>query len=541
MAEYPSDPWAKKIAMAIDGKTTFRTGGPEKQREQLEILAEGMGDDPEENRRVMAENYQSMGGTMPVEPPGPESLSDLDLINLAEGRYDQLTDDAVAYLETLSDEDLVALSELQGMASGTPQEGAQQAGAPMPMAEGGGPVEAAQRAQQELIDQMGTGQRFLVGVGKSVNDVVKGIQQVFTTGEEAEALEREIKAERETWDMLDKQQVGWEDVGQVVGDAGMMLMGGPAAASLKGGVMLTAAIEGAKATVDEESRLARAGVGAGSAALGGLGGKVLGLGGRNAPVMPKTAGQEQIYRTNGLIEMAVGGLGRMMSTRDGNSLILRGANQMLKKHQAYSQAASKRVVSGPALAQIKAAKTEALTAARQKELNELGAKALEQAKGVINNLNSRGRGQVVLNEAQDTIESMMKEAVEVMPNGQAGLRVGEFVARMSSFSNKQLKEAYGENYSKQIRYLVENLQEEAGKIKDPAEITAEVFGFVDNLVRDGVDLSKMPKEVRMSVIDWAKMQGRGVLRAQSNARTAAATAAGVDVAQGAQGIEGLGQ
>lgn len=286
------------MRQAYEGERTFDTGGPEAQRAQLEALSRGFGDDPEENQRIMAENYE---GDMPLQPQQPkgglESLSDADLDAILAGDLDSVSDAGLDVLLALPQ------NEFDNLFPAQPEESPAQAVTPGEggddisrfLVEGVGGIENAMPPEAEQPEIKYTpGQKLAAGMSFEAGQLGRGLSQLYYqaagTKEEVQAIQMMEQKARDEYAKIDEQGFGPEDIGEAVLSFGTLLIPGAngvraAAAGAKvfqglsklSGTLGTAganaaiigATEAAKATVEGESRLQKgatsAVVGAGSA------------------------------------------------------------------------------------------------------------------------------------------------------------------------------------------------------------------------------------------------------------------------------------
>jgi len=114
--------------------------------------------------------------------------------------------------------------------------------------------------QNFATEGMGKGERFLVGAGRTFTETARGAKQMWygATGqdEKVEALQREESAHRDTFDMLDGEGIGMEDLGQLAPELVAFLgtAGGSGLATAGQLGLRGAALGASKATVEGESR-----------------------------------------------------------------------------------------------------------------------------------------------------------------------------------------------------------------------------------------------------------------------------------------------
>lgn len=284
-ADYPTDPWARKMRQAFEGERTFDTGGAAAQRAQMEALSEGFGEDREENLRIMAENYGQLTGE-PVDPIDRMSEPDLDL--LLAGKIDDLSEEGLDILLSLPEEQVARLRQSIGPVAPVnppPPADVDMSDPINQLVEGVGSTPNAMPPEAEIPEQqLSPGEKFAAGGAFEAGQLGRGLKQFYyeRTGNEAEAMAMEKLEEeaRAQYAKIDDQGFGPEDVGEAALSLGTLLIPGAngvralaagtkamkALRALSGATgtagvnaLMIGATEAAKATVGDESRLAKGG------------------------------------------------------------------------------------------------------------------------------------------------------------------------------------------------------------------------------------------------------------------------------------------
>jgi hypothetical protein len=199
--------------------------------------------------------------------------------------------------------------------------------------------------QNFATEGMGKGERFLVGAGRTFTETARGAKQMWYSAmgdeEKVQALQREESSHRDTFDMLDNEGIGMEDLGQLapelvafLGSGGGSALGTAASMGLRG-----AALGGSKATVEGESR--------------GLNALVSGL--LTAGAAGAASGVASMFRAGGtLTGAAAAGLNRLArGTKTKGDLVNNMSSALSQaQHLANSKDAAIRKVGQESLAQL---------------------------------------------------------------------------------------------------------------------------------------------------------------------------------------------
>jgi len=271
------------------------------------------------------------------------------------------------------------------------------------------------RAQEEgrvpnaiTAETSGKLDRFLIGAGRSFTTAGRGVRQLFNraTGDtvELEKLQKTESDERELFDQLDSQGIGFEDAGQIAPDLIAFLgSGGLTSLALRG-----AALGGVQATGQGEDLSDRSinalasGVlsAAGPAAARGILGAFRGTARLAAPLANAVrgfAGGE-----GGLM----GGLGRTIV-----------------------DSAKAQATGNPALVQM-------------------GKIGLDRASTLIQQMNSRGKEGVVMNAANAALQKSIKQV-----NGQNVLDFAGFSGQLANLGRSQFNKELGKTFGPRLDLL----------------------------------------------------------------------------------------
>lgn len=304
---------------------------------------------------------------------------------------------------------------------------------PPPSADAGD--RAAIEAGKAYMDQAPWHEKLAIGAGKAVSDVVDGVSQLVAPGAkflgyDGEASMRRIEAERRIYGES-TEGFGVEDIGEVLGNAGVYLGTGVGGAGVKGSAIMGGLIEGLKATDDgsASSRLVNAGVGA---LLGGAGAKL----GQAMQTKQLRAAAEQgaeklgpiasrildesgdAFTGKAMVEAAanpgakrvMGGLG----TRIFGRLSVRGTSETIARANALANATREtvRMSQNSALA----ATEKELYAQQAKQLADLQVVALKRLRAMYRGLTPEAQEATIYESIEQTIKEVAKTTTKTASN-----------------------------------------------------------------------------------------------------------------------------
>ena len=251
---------------------------------------------------------------------------------------------------------------------------------------------------------MGGGEKFLVGAGRTFTEVGRGIKQI-AGGEVDDTL---IENERETFDLLDDDGIGMEDLGQLapelfafIGTGGGSVLATAANMGVRG-----ALLGAAREATSEESRTLNA-VLSGAFAAGG------GAAARGVASMFSRGAQFTASMAAGLQKL----IGR------------NGGETAANISKATLQA-------------------QALANSKNQALREVGEASLKEMRTLIQQMNAVGRESVFRSQVNSWMQKSIKEL-----DGVNVLDVNKFIANLETMSRGQLVKELGKNIGPRLDAL----------------------------------------------------------------------------------------
>jgi hypothetical protein len=278
-------------------------------------------------------------------------------------------------------------------------------------------ISLAQQAEGETpggfrAETGGKTDRFLIGAGRTLTSLGRGIRQIFSGDETDKELARREKNERELFAQLDDQGIGFEDIGQFAPDVVAFLgSGGLVSLGIRG-----AALGAATATIEGESRATNT--------------IVSGLLSAAGPGVARAAGA--VFRTG--TRMGAGAI------RSIGSLASRGQiGQQLGK--VAGQAAN-------------------LVNNQNQAIKRVGEIALNRAADIVQRMNARGKEGVVAEAVNTALRSSIRQS--------GNTNVLDFTAfnrELIAIANSTLNKELGKTFGKQLANLRATFNE-LGKITE---------------------------------------------------------------------------
>lgn len=274
------------------------------------------------------------------------------------------------------------------------------------------------------VDETSRAERFLIGAGRTFTETGRGIQQLWygARGDEGkvQALQRQESLHRDTFDMLDSQGTGMEDLGQLAPEL-VAFIGTGGSSSLTNLGLRSAALGGSKATVEGESR----GV---NAVVSGL----LGAGSAGA-----ARGVSAMFQRGAQLSgAAVQGI---------RNLVGRGANSP-----------------GGLANNMSSAMTQAQHLANSKDaaLRRVGEESLAQLRTMIHGMNNVGKESLFRTQLNQLMTSSIRQVDNTLT-----LDTAAFVKGLEQVSRSQLTRELGRTFGPRIDNL-RNVFIELGKHTD---------------------------------------------------------------------------
>lgn len=430
-----------------------------------------------------------------------DNLSDADVDALLAGDIDNISNQGVDLLSALDDTQLRAIT-----------------GAEVPGGERTSIDLDARNAaaQSEIEANMNPLEKGLVGMGKTFNDIGRGVQQIFlnVTGDQEAAAEigASLGRENETFGAFDDKNIGAEDVGQLLGDVAAMLPLGALGTSIKGGALLGGVLEGIKGTEsgDLSDNAGNAAVGAVGGAAGGFLGKAIsGIKSALTPGAKSIADDIGIgVGKEGMAELATGGILRMLGVGGAPStglLILNGAKRLSK--QARASDAAKRFLTSR-VNQMTSAEEKRLLAVQQKQMDDFSAKAYDEMLNIVNRMSTSNRKGVLSEETGLTLKDVVGQSTTKLPDGRVGINPADLAENMPFMSNPELKRKLGKTFGGEVAALRDIWQAQADTIMPEEEVWNQLIRFNQTITDETLPLMTKPnltvneRKARKTLMDY---------------------------------------
>jgi len=278
----------------------------------------------------------------------------------------------------------------------------------------------------EVTEDMSGLDRFLVGAGRTFTETTRGVQQTWHEArgnkERVRQLQKEEANARETFDLLDSEGLGWEDLGQLAPELVAFIGTGGQSSLLNLGVR-GAALGASKATVEGEDRNLNA-IMSGVFAAGG--GAALG---------------------------ALRGLGSMFS---------RGAKFVGSAAAGLGRLAGRSKSPGQLADNVSSAMTQAQQLANSKDalLRRTGQEALDVLRPVIQGMNATGKESLFRTQLTQLFQSSIRQVDNTL-----SLDMGAFVRGLETVGKGELVKQAGRTYGTRVD-TIRNVFTEMGKYAD---------------------------------------------------------------------------